>query len=110
MRLVRSFVAIALLASPAVHAQSSKTYTGIITDTMCGLDHTVMKVSPDSKCVTECVKTGHGYKYALADGKNIYTLSDQETPETFAGQKVKVTGVLYEKTKILKVERIEKAN
>ena len=64
----------------------------------------MMKVAPDSKCVVECVK--HGSKYALFDGKNSYLLSDQKTPEQFAGQKVKVTGTLYEKTKILKVDAI----
>jgi hypothetical protein len=47
-----------------------------------------------------------GSKYALFDGKNSYVLSDQKTPEQFAGQKVKVTGALNEKTKILKVDSI----
>jgi len=51
----------------------------------------------------------HGAKYALYDGKEVYRLSDQQTPEKFAAKKVKVTGVLYEKTKIIKVERIEAA-
>ena len=49
----------------------------------------------------------HGSKYALLVGNNVYVLSDQQTPEKFAAQKVKVTGVLYEKTKILKVDKIE---
>jgi hypothetical protein len=33
-------------------------------------------------------------------------LSDQKTPEQFAGKKVTVTGTLYEKTKILQVDSI----
>lgn len=86
-------------------ANQSKTFTGVITDTMCGDNHAAMKVSPDAKCVRECVK--HGSKYALYDGKNVYVLSDQQTPEKFAAQKVKVTGTLYEKTKVLKVDSIE---
>jgi hypothetical protein len=49
------------------------------------------------------------YKYALYDGKKMYTLSDQQTPEKFAAQKVKVTGVLYEKTGIIKVDSIQPA-
>lgn len=88
-------------------AEQAKTYTGVITDTMCGLNHKAMNISPDSKCVRECVK--HGSKYALQDGRNMYILSDQQTPEKFAGQKVKVTGLLYEKTKILKVDSIQAA-
>ena len=73
-------------------AAAPKTYTGVITDTMCGKDHAMMNIKPDSKCVAECVKSGS--KYALLDGSNVYELSDQKTPEKFAGQKVKVTGTL----------------
>jgi hypothetical protein len=36
-------------------------------------------------------------------------LSDQETPEKFAAQKVKVTGKLYPKTGVIAVEKIEPA-
>lgn len=85
---------------------ASQTFTGVITDTMCGKDHAMMKVSPDSKCVVECVKGSKSTKYALFDGKNVYVLSDQKTPEQFAGKKVKVTGTLFEKTKILKADSI----
>ncbi len=85
-------------------AAGPQTFTGVITDSMCGKDHSMMKVTPDSKCVLECVR--HGSKYALSDGKNVYVLSDQKTPERFAGRKVKVTGTLNEKTRILKVDSI----
>src|SRR5260370_12193996 len=85
-------------------AASQQTFTGVITDSMCGKDHAMMKVTPNSKCVVECVKQGS--KHALYDGKTAYVLSDQKTPEQFAGQKVKVTGTLYEKTKILQVDSI----
>jgi hypothetical protein len=50
------------------------------------------------------------WKYALLVGKDVYVLSDQQTPEKFAAQKVTVTGTLFEKTKILKVDKIEAAN
>ena len=90
-----------LIASGA----SQQTFTGIITDSMCGKDHAMMKVSPDSKCVLECVK--HGSKYALFNGKTSYVLSDQKVPEQFAGKKVRITGTLYEKTQILKVDSIK---
>ena len=59
-----------------------------------------------AKCVVECAKGGNNAKYALFDGKNVYVLSDQKTPEQFAGKKVTVTGTLYEKTKILKADSI----
>jgi hypothetical protein len=96
-----------LLAAGLLAAADARVFVGVITDTMCGADHKHMGVEPDEKCVRECVK--HGAKYALYDGKEIYRLSDQQTPEQFAAKKVKVTGVLYEKTKIIKVEKIEAA-
>lgn len=81
-------------------------FTGVITDTMCVDDHASMKMGSDPECVKACVRT-HGSRYALLVGKQVYKLSDQETPATYAGQKVKVTGTLYEKTGIIKVESIE---
>ena len=81
-----------VLACAALMAAAPKTFTGVVTDTMCGKDHAMMNVKPDSKCVTDCVKSGS--KYALLEGSNVYELSDQKTPEKFAGQKVKVTGTL----------------
>ncbi len=104
---------LSLILTGLVFAQSApKTYTGVITDTMCGADHAHMGVSPDDKCVRECVKSGNGkWKYALlAADKKMYVLSDQQTPEKFAAKKVKVTGTLYEKTGVLKVDKIEAAN
>jgi uncharacterized protein DUF5818 len=92
------------MAGALIGGAATQTFTGVITDSMCGKDHAMMKVTPDPKCVVECVK--HSSKYALLDGKNVYVLSDQKTPEQFAGQKVRVTGTLYEKTKILKVDSI----
>ena len=61
----------AFLASAALAAGATKTYTGVITDTMCGKSHAAMGVQPDVKCVRECIKSGNGkYKYALwSDGK-----------------------------------------
>ena len=94
-------------AGMALAAGAPRTFTGVITDTMCGADHSHMGVKPDSKCVRECVRSGS--KYALWDGKKLYTLSDQQTPEKFAAEKVKITGTLFEKTGIIKVDKIEGA-
>jgi hypothetical protein len=86
------------------------TFNGVITDTMCGKSHAAMGVNPDSKCVLECVKNDKSVKFALYDGKEVYVLSDQKTPEQFAGQKVTVNGTLNEKTKILRVDSISAAH
>lgn len=84
----------------------TKTFTGVITDEMCGLDHKMMNVTPDSKCVTECVKMGS--KYVLVDGKNVYQLSDPAAAAKFAAKKVKVSGTLTGKS--LAVKSIVAAN
>ena len=101
-------VAVTLLLSSA-SGPAPKTYVGTVTENMCGRNHEAMKIAPEDKCVRDCVGDGKTYKYALLVGEKMYLLSDQETPAKFAAQKVKVTGVLYEKTNILKVERIERA-
>lgn len=95
------------LSAAAPAAPASKAFVGYVTDTMCGVNHVPMKVSPDAKCVRECVKGGT-YKFALTDGKVVYKLNDQQSPEPFAGRKVKVTGVLYERTNTIAVEKIER--
>jgi hypothetical protein len=87
----------------------SRAYTGVISESMCGISHTSMGISPDPKCIVECVKHGEGVRYILVEERTraMYTLSDQQAPEKFAAQRVRITGVLYPKTKILKVEKIE---
>jgi hypothetical protein len=102
---MKTLIATVLSAGLLAAAAGPQSFTGVITDTMCGANHKPMNVTPDTKCVLECVK--HGSKYALLVGNNVYVLSDQQTPEKFAAQKVKVTGALNEKTKILKVDKIE---
>jgi len=97
-----------LLAVAALSAAPGKqTFTGIITDDMCGeAGHSQMRMGPtDAECTIACIGA-HGAAYVLYDGKTVYTLSDQQTPQKLAGQKVKVVGTLDAKTKTIKVESI----
>ena len=87
---------ILLISGALALAAAPKTFTGVITDAMCGKDHSMMGIKPDAKCVAECVKQGS--KYALVVGDDVYDLSDQKTPEKFAAQKVNVKGTLDGKT------------
>jgi hypothetical protein len=87
-------------------AAAPQTFTGVITDTLCGARHN-MEGHTDADCVKMCVK-GSG-QYAIFDGQNVYKLSDQKTPAKFAAQRVKVTGTLNPKTKTIKVTSIEPA-
>ena len=91
-------------------AQSTQTFAGVITDDMCWKDgHETMRMGPnDAECTKACV-SAHGAEYVLADGKNVYTLSDQQSPEKFAAQKVTVVGTLDAKTKTIKVQSIAPA-
>ena len=105
----RVLLAFISIAGAALAADAPNTYTGTITDSMCVMNHKMMTITPDSKCVRECVRNSKKVKYVLHDGKNTYKLSDQETPGKFAAQKVKLTGTLYPKTGVIKVDRIEPA-
>ena len=68
-----------------------------------------MQMGPtDATCTMACI-TYHGASYVLYDGKNTYVLSDQRSPEKFAGQKVRITGTLDAKTKIIQVDSIAPA-
>jgi hypothetical protein len=98
-----------LLAAPLAASNASRTFTGVIGDSMCVRDHAAMKISPEDKCVRDCVKHSPDVKYVLLTRDRHYVLSDQAAPEKFAGRKVTVKGVLYEKTGIIKVESIEAA-
>jgi len=100
-----------LLAVAALFAAPGKqTFTGIITDDMCGkAGHAQMRMGPtDAECTVACI-SAHGATYVLYDGREVYTLSDQRTPEQFAAQRVRVTGTLDVKTKTIQVESIRAA-
>ena len=101
---------VSLLATAVLAAAPGKKFTGVITDSMCAAgDHSRMRMGPtDGECTVACV-LAHGALYVLYDGKQVYTLSDQQTPEKFAGKKVMVTGTLDAKAKTIKVDSITAA-
>jgi hypothetical protein len=102
---------VSLLAVTALSAaQGQQTFVGTITDDMCErADHSRMQMGPtDADCTRACVAQ-HGAAFVLFDGTNVYKLSDQKTPDKFAGQKVRVTGTVDAKTKTIRVESISAA-
>jgi hypothetical protein len=105
------FVALGLLALAWLSAaQGSQTFTGTITDSMCDdADHSHMRMGPtDAECAVACVDA-HGAPYVLYDGKNVYALSDQRTPQRFAAQKVTVIGTLDARTRTIHVDSMTAA-
>jgi hypothetical protein len=81
------------LAAPG--APRAGTFMGSIGDSMCGAKHMPGESAKD--CTLGCVKDGSKYILIDPSGK-IYQLSDQKTPEKFAGANVKVTGTLKDDT------------
>ena len=78
--------------SLAAGGKDTQTFVGSIGDSMCGAKH-MMPGESAKDCTLECVKGGSKYILVDPSGK-VYQLSDQKTPEQFAGVKVKVTGTL----------------
>ena len=101
--LIASLVIIAGLAP----AQGQRTFSGVITDDMCAAgDHSRMRMGPSNhECTIACVDA-HGAAFVLYDGKLVYGLSDQKTPEKFAGKNVTVMGVVNATTRMIQVESI----
>ena len=104
--LIVNLFAVAVLAA----GPGKQMFTGIITDDNCpNANHSRMQMGPtDAECAMACIDA-HGAMYGLYDGKNFYALSDQKTPQKFAGQKVNVTGTLDTKTRAIQVNSIAAA-
>ena len=102
-------VIVTLLTAAALQAAPPKTFTGIISDSMCAGDHSSMRMGPtDGECTKACIEE-HSATYVLVAGKDVYALSDQRTPEKFAGRKVTVRGTLDVKTKTIQVKSLAPA-
>jgi hypothetical protein len=88
-------------------AQREQTFTGTISDDMCALTgHAAMRMGPtDAECTHACVML-HGSSYVLSAGTKVYVLSDQQTAQKFAAQKVRIVGTLDDKTKTITVRSI----
>ena len=103
-----ALVALTLTAVPAVAAP--QTWTGTISDSMCGAKHMEgehgMKVS-DKDCTEMCVTRGAKYLF-VSDGK-VLTIANQDFKGLAqqAGAAVKLTGELKGDT--LTVSKLEKA-
>lgn len=85
-----AFTAILVHSSFAAKAQS---YTGIVSDAMCGKKH-MMEGDP-AVCLRACVQKGS--KYALVVGDTVYTLDTDDkaalaTLDKLANQKATVKG------------------
>jgi hypothetical protein len=90
---------IAGLAVSLSFAASGKTFTGTVSDSMCGAKHAM--AGDDAACTRACV--GKGSKYALVVGDKVYTLETSDkaalaTLDKQAGAKATVTGTEKDNT------------
>ncbi len=88
-----------VLCATAFAADKAQSFTGKVSDAMCGKAH--MMSGSDADCTRACV--GKGSKYALVVGDKVYTLdaSDKATLgslDKLAGSDAKVTGTLNGET------------
>jgi len=75
-------------------AAAPQTFTGVISDDMCGLDHSGMGEDDEKKCTLSCVESGSDFVLADREHQKVYLLDDQKKPREFAGDKVVVVGTL----------------
>ena len=104
---IRIIVLGALLSAPGFGAQM--TWTGQITDGMCGANHTAMgeRGKNPSDCTVACVKGGA--KYAFARGGKIFEIANQDFADlkNAAGKSVNLTGDLSSDGKTITVADVK---
>ena len=92
-RLLATLLLGATLAAAALAADKPQTFTGRVSDAMCGSGH--MMTGKPAECVRACIRKGSNY--ALVVGDKVYALdtSDKsalDTLDKLADQQAKVTG------------------
>lgn len=95
--------------------QRSLNLVGEIMDSRCAIDgsHDKMMQQNGTKnardCTLQCAKSGGSFVLFDQETKSVYQLDDQQKPERFAGQRVRVSGTYDEPSKTMHVESIESA-
>lgn len=84
-----------LVAVTVFAADKAQSFTGTVSDAMCGAHH--MMSGPEADCTRACV--GKGSKYALVVGDKVYTLESSDKAalaslDKAAGSSTTVTGKL----------------
>jgi hypothetical protein len=124
MTKARTFlISAALLAAlifmgPAPSGAGETTFEGEIADSQCAMGvHSLNRShkemiemghagSTAEDCTRYCVHS-RGGRYVLLTKHDVFKLDNQEMPEKYAGQKVKLTGTLDSKTNIIQVKTME---
>lgn len=104
MKLALSLAATLAMGTMGLLA-ADQTWTGTISDSMCGASH---GSTPAKACTNGCVKKGS--KYVVVVGDKVYGIANQDAPglAKYAGDNVKVTGKIDGDT--ITVKKIAKAS
>ena len=111
MKKTSLLILVVLMAGTLTLSAAEKTWTGSISDSMCGASHKGMdhgaKKMTDRECVQMCVKGGSRYVFAI--GSKVYGVENQSFAglEEHAGHTVKLTGEMSADGKMIKVSKIE---
>jgi len=110
---------IVLLAWIAASAENKPTvFTGEVADSSCAYNvhslsrsHKEMLKSKEwgkdaADCTRRCVQK-FGSSYVLVHNNDVYKLEQQAMAEPFAGQQVKISGLLSDDGKSIHIEKIE---
>ena len=84
-------------ALSAISAIAATTFTGVITDDMCGNKHTMMPGKSDAECVRTCVRAGAKFA-VMANGKMYILAGKTSEVNALAGKKAMVSGQLQANT------------
>ena len=100
---------VALALASAAPRAAEQTWTGQISDSLCGAKHEEAAEGqgkmPDRDCTLACVRGGS--KFVLMSDGRMYQIANQDVadPKTHAGHKVKITGEM--KNNAIVVSKIE---
>jgi len=94
VRLFGCFLALLLLTAASFAGGKAQTYTGKVSDAMCGAHH--MMEGSEADCAKACISKGS--KYALVSGDKVYILAGDKAAmanlDKLVGADAKVTGTL----------------
>ena len=97
MKTFKTSCCIGLLVGLASFVQAAdKTWTGKISDSMCGASHSKMMAEHKGgkmsarDCTLACIKSGG--KYVFVSGGKVYSIENQDLVQDHAGHTVRLTG------------------
>lgn len=110
-----AFLLVLLSAAAARPAEppAPRLFSGMISDSECGLDHSRMKkahhIATDRKCTRDCCEK-FKQEYVLADHTTgeVYQLDDQKKAARYPATLVRILGTLEEDSGTIHVQKIER--